>query len=267
LLETTVLRRWPRIMLRSPLYLRSRRRMHELSELLIARHRNPPEDVNERDLIDDLVAVLDRGVLDRCDAVMITLTPYFAGLDTVSNTLAFLLYALHSQPQLVAPLMAEADTAFASGTLTPDSLRAMGLLQAVLLETMRLYPTTVIALRRALVPFVFAGHQIEEGDELHFAVTVPHLLEEVFPHPERFDIGRYGKQRNEHKTAGAYAPFGLGPHTCLGAGLAQAQIMATIATLLHVADVRITPRDYVLRRSFVPLPTPIGMGLTVDRFR
>jgi cytochrome P450 len=267
LLETTVIRRWPRIMLRSPLYLRSRRRVHELSELLLSRHRTPPADPTERDLIDDLVTVLDEGVLDRCDAVMITLTPYFAGLDTVAGTLSFFLYALHSQPHLVPRLVAEADAAFAGGSLTPESVRRMSLLQAVMLETMRLYPTSVISLRRALTPFVFAGRQINKGDELHFAITATHRLAELFPDPDRFDIGRYDNARAEHKRHGAYVPFGLGPHTCLGAGLAQAQIMSTVATLLREAELRVTPRDYVLRRTFVPLPAPLGMRVEIARFR
>ena len=267
LLETTIIRRWPRIMLRSPLYLRSRRRVHELSELLLSRHRTPPSDPTERDLIDDLVTVLDRGVLDRCDAVMITLTPYFAGLDTVAGTLSFLLYTLHAQPDLLPRLAAEADAAFAGGSLTPEALRRMSLLQAVMLETMRLYPTSIVALRRASSPFVFAGRQIHAGDELHFAFTLTHRLPELFPDPDRFDIGRYDNGRAEHKRSGAYVPFGLGPHTCLGAGLAQAQIMATMATLLREAELRITPRDYVLRRSFVPLPAPLGMRVELVRFR
>jgi cytochrome P450 len=267
LLETTITRRWPRILLRSPLYRRSRRRVHELSELLIARHRTPPTDPDERDLIDDLVSVLERGVLDRCDAVMITLTPYFAGLDTVAGTLAFVLYALHAHPALLPPLVAEADAAFAGGTLAPEALRRMSRLQAVVLETMRLYPTTILSLRRALVPFVFAGRQIHAGDELHFAHPVTHRLAELFPDPERFDVGRYDPPRAEHKQQGAYVPFGLGPHTCLGAGLAQAQIMATVATLLHEVELRVTPPGYVLRRSFVPLPAPVGMSVELVRVR
>jgi cytochrome P450 len=267
LLETTIIRRWPRVMLRSPLYLRSRRRVHELSELLLSRHRTPPDDPTERDLIDDLVTVLEQGVLDRCDAVMITLTPYFAGLDTVAGTLSFLLYALHAQPHLVPRLVAEADAAFVGGSVAPEAIRRMSLLQAVMLETMRLYPTSIASLRRALTPFVFAGRQIHKHDELHFPISVTHRLAELFPDPDRFDVGRYDNDRAEHKRQGAYVPFGLGPHTCLGAGLAQAQIMATVATLLREAEIRVTPRDYVLRRTFVPLPAPVGMRVEVVRFR
>ena len=52
-------------------------------------------------------------------------------------------------------------------------------------------------------------------------MTVPHFLPEFFPEPEEFDIDRYHAPRNERRLDGAYAPFGLGDHTCLGAGIAE----------------------------------------------
>jgi cytochrome P450 len=95
-------------------------------------------------------------------------------------------------------------------------------------------------------PLTFAGYRLEPGDEVLVAMTVPHFLPELFPHPETFDIDRYRSPRNEHRQRGAYAPFGLGEHTCLGAGIAEIQLMVITATLLHTYRFELDPPDYQL---------------------
>ena len=86
------------------------------------------------------------------------------------------------------------------------------------------------------------------------ATTVPHYLPEYFPQPERFDIDRYLPERNEHRQPGAYAPFGLGPHRCLGNGFAEVQIAVTLATIMHNVELVLDPPDYELQIN--PAPTP-----------
>ncbi|MCB0026235.1 MAG: cytochrome P450, partial [Caldilinea sp.] len=99
----------------------------------------------------------------------------------------------------------------------------------------------------------FGGYTIPAGREVIIATTVPHHLAEYFPDPDRFDIDRYTAERNEHRRPGVYAPFGMGPHTCLGQGLAEMQMALVIATLFHYAEVKLSPPDYEL--GFDPVPT------------
>ena len=80
-----------------------------------------------------------------------------------------------------------------------------------------------------------------------------HFDERYHPDPNRFDIDRYVAPRNEHRIAGAYAPYGMGTHTCLGAGLAEAQIMLTVASLFHFGQFEMDPPEYNLKIR--PLPT------------
>lgn len=77
-------------------------------------------------------------------------------------------------------------------------------------------------------------------------MTVPHFLPELFPQPETFDIDRYRSPRNAHRQHGAYAPFGLGEHICLGSGSAEIQLMVITATLLHTYEFALEPPDYQL---------------------
>jgi cytochrome P450 len=119
-----------------------------------------------------------------------------------------------------------------------------------------MYPIAPALQRTATQDFEFAGYQVKAGEAVIIATTVPHYLPELYPDPERFDIERYTEARKEHKQPGAFAPFGLGAHTCLGAGWAEVQIMVTILTIVHSVDLVMDPSDYQLKIDPAPTPSP-----------
>ena len=119
-----------------------------------------------------------------------------------------------------------------------------------------MYPVAPLVVRTAANSFEFAGYRIRAAEQVMIATAVPHYLPECFPEPERFDIGRYGPDRAEHRQPYVYAPFGLGAHRCLGNGFAEVQIAATMATLLHEVDLALDRTGYNLKTTQMPLPAP-----------
>ena len=117
--------------------------------------------------------------------------------------------------------------------------------------------------RTAVRTFEFAGYRVEQGQRIFLASTVAHFLPELFADPLKFDITRYDEPRKEHKQRGAYAPFGIGTHLCLGAGAAEMQIMLVIATLLHTLRVEDASRKASLAIKADPSPT-LGKGFRVQ---
>ena len=113
------------------------------------------------------------------------------------------------------------DAVFAQGPLTWEQLKEMTALHGAAMETLRRYPVAGGHFIKVAKPLTIAGYRLEPGDDIFVAMTVPHFLPELYPEPEKFDIDRYHAPRNEHRQRGAYAPFGLGDHTCLGAGIAE----------------------------------------------
>ena len=124
------------------------------------------------------------------------------------------------------------------------------------METMRLYPIAVAQMRTATKDFVFEGHQIKEGEMVYLGTSVPHFMDEYYPDAKKFDIDRYQKPRAEHLKAGAYSPYGRGPHTCLGKSLAEVQIALSMARLFHKLDLELESPDYVLKTKTAPTPGP-----------
>src|SRR5262249_1669217 len=96
----------------------------------------------------------------------------------------------------------------------------------------------------------------------YIAMTVPHFLEEYYPNPMQFDIDRFHEPRNEQRHPGVYAPFGLGNHTCLGAGIAEVQLQVTMATLLACLTFQLDPADYQLSIEEHPTPVPANFFVT-----
>ncbi len=270
ILNSLVTKQRPAILLKRPRYRRAKARVTELGAQIIRDHRSrPPATGDRRTLVDDIMDAHERDPeLMASEDLLLALTgPYVAGLDTVANTLASLVHAVLKHPDVLERVRAEADAVFARGPLTDESIADMPAINGAVMETMRMYPIAVAQPRVAVRDFGYAGFTIREGERVHCAITVPHFLPEIFPDPHVFDIDRYSDGRREHATPGAYAPFGKGPHTCLGKGIADVQMTLTAARLFHRLDLALDPPDYVVRRKAAPTPGPTEAFTCISRPR
>lgn len=257
LLMVKVARRRPAMWLWTPRFRRARRRVLELFDRVLTTHLERPGHI-QPDLIDDLLRLheSDPQFFPETDRRAAMLGPYIAGLDTVASMCAFMLYALLRHPPVMQRMRREADALFAGGPVTAARLAASDVARRVALETLRLYPLNPAVFRWVANSFEFDGCSIAAGEPLLVATTLPHFLPELFPDPQRFDIDRYAEGRNEHKQPGAFAPFGLGTHHCLGAGFAESQMTLTMLTILHAVDLEMRPAGYELRIRRAPTSRP-----------
>lgn len=256
-LNVTLLNMWPRIMLKHPKFKEAKRRIHALSDTIIAEHRAHPNP-EFPDLIDDILETYDKGLirLSPEDLMFAVVGPFFAGMDTVTNTVSMFLYALKQHPDIYAQVREEVDTVWANGIPDSKLFQKMQITHRFILETLRRYPVTPMIPRTAVKDFVFAGRQVKQGDTVYMAQSVTHFLPELFPDPMTFDIDRFAAPRNEHKQKGAFSPYGIGAHKCLGARLGEIQMLLTLATLVRTVDYDIVPKDYQLNMRTLPTIGP-----------
>ena len=255
-----VSRQYPKFVLRLPRMKRTRRRLEALIEQVLVEHESRGDDERSRDQIDDLIE-LHRSAPDfmpETDMFINAMGPFMVGLDTVSSATSFAIYALLAHPELLDRVRAEADDLFAAGDPTEEDLGRMTVTQRVIMESLRRYPIASVLTRTVTNSFDFAGYRIPAGTWVLVANSVTHKLPEFFPDPQRFDIERYSPERREHLQPGAWAPFGLGHHACLGRGFAEKQMVLTLATLLHRADIALAPDTYRLKIRYSPAPKPDG---------
>jgi cytochrome P450 len=267
ILNVLVTRQRPKVLLKRPEYRKARGRVMQLGSRMIdeARARYATTRPEDRNLVDDIMAahIETPERMPQSDLVLSLAGPYIAGLDTVANTTAAVVYTVLKHPHVKARVIEEVDQLFAAGRVDEEGLlRKLPALNGAIMETMRLYPIAVAQMRTANKDFVFDGHRILEGEMIYIGTSVPHFMEEYWPDATTFDIDRYEKPRAEHLQPGVYSPYGRGPHTCLGKSLAEVQMLLSMARLFHRLDLELESPGYVLETKTAPTPGP-AMGFRV----
>ena len=234
------------------------RRIDELYARVIESHRNRKQGEAGRYLIDMIIDVhrSDPELMPETDLKDAVIAPFLAGVDTVGNVCAFMLYELLKRPEVLSRVRDEVDAVLTDDVPTAAQLRGLTVTHQVVMETNRLHPVGPLLVRDALNSFSFDGHKVPAGSRVWLAPQVPHFLADVYRDPEKFDIDRYTPERAEHRQRFAYAPFGVGHHRCLGSGLAEALATLTLGLIVRDAELELLPADYELGKSFNPTPSP-----------
>ncbi|MEU8268155.1 cytochrome P450 [Sphaerisporangium sp. NPDC049002] len=231
---TMLLRTGAAEMLADPAYERARNRVFEIGYRAINARLAIPPDERPGDLLDDMLAVWNPKLGDDLPPLLVaaTIGPFLAGLETASYRTAYLLYLILNHPDVARRVVREVDDWFA-GPLTWDRLKTCHALYGGMMEALRLYKGPARQWYTAEESFVFENHLVAKGDSVILVYDTSHHLPELFPDPGAFDVDRYRAPRNEHRRLGAFAPFGVGGHTCLGSGMAEVQVMVNVATILR----------------------------------
>jgi cytochrome P450 len=241
-----------------PTFLQTRQHAYTLAADTVAAHGCPAHQQRRSDLVDDLLdaANLHPELFCGDDLRVAVLGPYIGGLEPVANSLAFALFALAHERALATRVQAEVRANLDNPADCLARIELMPTLRGLVQETLRRYPVTPVQRGTATRDFVIGGCLIEAGTEVAFGIAVPHFLPELFPDPLRFDIDRFGGASGGQRRPGSYAPFGLGSHACLGAGLAEALLQAILAVTLFQYDLALDPPDYRLRIVSITTPAP-----------
>lgn len=176
-----------------------------LTDLVAARRREPSDD-----LLGALVAARDNdGRLSEDELVALGVTLLYAGLDTTSAHIGNYVYLLLTHPDQLGALRADP-----------------GLLDRAVDELLRYTPTVTSAgfTRIATEDVELGGVLVRAGDAVMVHLDVANRDERVFACPERLDITR---KPNPHLA------FGFGPHFCVAAQLAKAELRVALGTLLR----------------------------------
>lgn len=227
-----------------PTFLRAKERTSELGRLILARRRAETTVERKPDLLDHMLADAAEHpeLYSEEDLVQASVGPFLAGIDTVAYTSCSMLYNLSKNRDACTRVQAEVDDVFAQGPLNWERLKGMQAIHGAAMETLRMgngQIGTSGQRYRVVKPFTFAGYRLDAGDLVQHVSSLSHYLPELFPEPEVFDIDRYHAPRNEHRQPGAFSPFGLGDHLCLGAGIAEIQLMANMAAILYAYQIEV----------------------------
>jgi len=244
---------------------RSRAVLDEIVYGEIAQRRARP-DPDKMDILSLLIGVRDEageGFADKevRDQVM---TLMFAGHDTSTSTLTFMMHELARHPDVLAKLCEEQDQVLGDDAPDIDRLeREMPYLEMVLDEVLRLYPPAWIGPRRAVRDFEFIGHSISRGAYVNYCSWASHRLPEVFPDPEAFIPERFSRERKAALPRGAYVPFGGGRRICIGKRFGQIEVKLVATMLLQRLRLDAMPGRVMTVRQMPTLSHRGGLEMRV----
>jgi cytochrome P450 len=244
---------------------RSRAILDEIVFGEISRRRAHP-DPGRRDILSLLVGArgaggevfTDREIRDQVMTLM------FAGHDTSTSTLTFMLHELGRHPEVTRRLHEEQDRVLGGETPTALQLeKEMPYLEMVLDEVLRLYPPAWIGPRRAVREFEFGGYTVPKGAYVNYCSWASHRLPEVFPQPEAFIPERFTRERKAALPRGAYVPFGGGSRICIGKRFGQTEVKLVATKLLQRLRAESLPGRTVTIRQMPTLSPRGGLRMRV----
>jgi cytochrome P450 len=243
----------------------SRQVLDEIVFAEVKRRRADP-DPGRQDILSLLVGArgeggeefTDREVRDQLMTLM------FAGHDTSTSTLTFMMHELARHPEVVARLREEQDRVLGGEPPTVDQLeREMPYLEMVLDEVLRLYPPAWIGPRRAVREFEFGGYTVPRGAYLNYCSWASHRIPEVFPDPEAFIPERFTRERKAALPRGAYVPFGGGSRICIGKRFGQTEVKLVATMLLQRLRLDALPGRTMTIRQMPTLSPKGGLRMRV----
>jgi len=178
-----------------------------IAELVATRRANPRDD-----LLSALLAASAQGPERFADEDLVTLVInlLFGGHDTSRSMLSIGMALLLQHPGEQARLRGDPSLAGSAGE-----------------EILRCEPPIAVLAREPVEDLELEGVVLPKGEMVLLSILSANRDPRLFAQPDRFDVGRSGPRSFS---------FGWGPHHCLGAALARAEIQEALPALLDAFD-------------------------------
>ena len=253
-ISTQIVNILPKFMMKTPGTKRGSKAIDTLIERVQHVHTSAQRAGCPRDLVDDLLNLHASDPLLMPESNMrFAISAALLASTYMGYFFGFALYAMASRPALYDKIRSEADSLFSNSDPVGEDFTPanMDVTDRFINECLRMYPIVPVSMRDVVNTFMVEGYEIPVGSRINIAQTASHYMEEIFPDPFSFDIDRYLPPRNEHKSPG-YAPYGLGPHTCLGIGWLTLHAAVNLMITAHYFTLRVYPEDQELQISPFP---------------
>lgn len=158
-----------------------------------------------------------------------------AGFETTAINLGFIAYNLALHPEYQDKLCSEIDDVLEkhNDVVDYDSISEMKYMEAVINETLRMYPPAQHVERVVTQNIDYADFSLKKGQVIMVPVYALHHDPEYYPEPERFRPERFFDELEKKSRDNlVFMPFGAGPRVCLGNRFALIEIKILLATVL-----------------------------------
>ena len=194
-----------------------------------------------------------------------SMTLFVAGHETTALSLMWTWYLLGENPAAEARLHEELRTVLAGRPAEVSDLEKLPYLNAVIHESLRLYPPAYMMARMSVETVNLGGYEIPPKSTLLASQWVMHRDARFYEQPEQFMPERWLDGLESRLPPGAYFPFGDGPRRCIGQGFAQLETALVIAAIAQKFRFRLKKGFPVIPEPLVTLRPKYGIEMTIQQ--
>jgi len=181
-----------------------------------------------------------------------TVTMLLAGHETTALALSWTFYLLGQHADIQRQLLEEVAHMLGERDATIDDVEKLTFTEAVIQESMRIYPPAWVIGRESLAAFKVKDYGFGPETMVLVSPWVLHRHPKHFDDPETFRPARW--LAPHHLPRYAYMPFGGGPRVCIGQRFAMIEAVLLLATIaqrfgvLWQSDHPVTPYPSITLR-------------------
>jgi len=184
----------------------------DILSAMLQMHQQDPERISEHEVIGH------------------TATMFRGGYNPNGMVLYWSIFLLSQHPKALQKVRDELAQVLRGNIPTAEQVEELPYLEAVIKETMRLFPAGTWTARLAMQPFELDSHPLPKGTWVVMSPYVTHRLPELFPEPYQFIPERWF---SIHPSAYEFMTFSGGPRYCIGTSLGIMQLKIALAIILQ----------------------------------
>ncbi|PNX74116.1 cytochrome p450 82a3-like protein [Trifolium pratense] len=225
--------------------------LDDFVSVLLDQHKRNRNSSGELDFMDVLLSTIDGQDLDGRDSDTVIkatcLALILAGNDTTSGTLTWALSLLLNNREVLNKAIQELDTQIGMENMAIETdLTKLNYLQAIIKETLRLYPASPLNVpHQSIEDCIVGGYHVPAGTRLLTNVSKLQRDPTLYLNPLEFRPERFLTTHKDVDVKGQHfelIPFGSGRRMCPGISFGLQLMQITLATLLHGFDI-VTPTE------------------------
>jgi cytochrome P450 len=231
---------------------------------------------NETDLLDLLLSATDEQDQSFSDQEIReeALTFIAAGSETTGNLMVWLFYVLMTHDDVLQACREEVDRVLPNGIEpTNENLSELVVCEAVINETLRLYPPVPFFVRHCIREHTIGTERqlrIPKGATIIIMNYVLQRRSDLWPRPLEFDYTRWMRDpKTGHKPKlphpFAYLPFAAGPRNCIGQNFALLEAKIMLAMFVQRCNFEMVPGQKIVPDVKITMRTKYGLWANISK--